>query len=111
MSWKSGERQGSLIGKELRWTVGFPLAQGFKEPTCSAEDARDTGSIPGSGRSPGEGNGNPLQYCCLENPVDRGLWRATVGHDRVTGQGGLPSRYVRMLALLCDPDFSLAVHR
>ena len=38
----------------------------------------DLGSIPGSGRSPGEGNGNPLQYSCLENPVDRGAWWATV---------------------------------
>ena len=38
----------------------------------------NTGSIPGSGRSPGEGNGNPLQYSCLENPMDRGAWRATV---------------------------------
>ena len=38
----------------------------------------DPGSIPGSGRSPGEGNGNPLQYSCLENPMDRGAWRAAV---------------------------------
>ena len=38
----------------------------------------DLGSIPGSGRSPGEGNGNPLQYSCLENPMDRGAWQATV---------------------------------
>ena len=38
----------------------------------------DVGSIPGSGRSPGEGNGNPLQYSCLENPMDRGAWWATV---------------------------------
>ena len=38
----------------------------------------DTGSIPGWGRSPGEGNGNPLQYSCPENPMDRGAWRATV---------------------------------
>ena len=36
------------------------------------------GELPGSGRSPGEGNGNPLQYSCLENPMDRGAWRATV---------------------------------
>ena len=44
----------------------------------------DAGSILGSGRSPGEGNGNPLQYSCLENPMDRGAWRATVqGHKRV----------------------------
>ena len=46
-----------------------------QESTC---DAGDTGSIPGSGRSPGKGNGNPLQYSCLENPLDRGAWRATV---------------------------------
>ena len=39
-------------------------------------NAGDSGSIPGSGRSPGEGNGNPLQYSCLENPMDRGAWRA-----------------------------------
>ena len=40
-------------------------------------DARDTGSIPGSGISPGEGHGNPLQYSCLENPMDRRAWQAT----------------------------------
>ena len=43
-----------------------------KNPTANAGDVRDPGSIPGSGRSPGEGNGNPLQYSCLENPMDRG---------------------------------------
>ena len=42
------------------------------------EDAGDLGLIPGSGRSPGGGNGNPLQYSCLRNPMDRGAWRATV---------------------------------
>ena len=41
-------------------------------------DAGNVGSIPGSGRSPGEGNGNPLQYSCLENPMDRGAWWASV---------------------------------
>ena len=46
-----------------------------KESACNAGDL---GSIPGSVRSPGEGNGNPLQYSCLENPMDRGAWRATV---------------------------------
>ena len=50
--------------------------------------ARDVGSVPGSGGSLGEGNGNPLQYSCLENPMDRGAWLATggcrVGHDVVT---------------------------
>ena len=44
----------------------------------SACNVGDLGSIPGSGRSPGEGNGNPLQYSCLENPMDRGAWWATV---------------------------------
>ena len=43
----------------------------------SACNAGDLDSIPGSGRSPGEGNGNPLQYSCLENPMDRGAWWAT----------------------------------
>ena len=41
-------------------------------------NAGDVGLIPGSGTSPEEGNGNPLQYCCLENPMDRGTWQATV---------------------------------
>ena len=49
-----------------------------KNPLASAGDIRDKGSIPGSGRSPGVGNGNPLQYSCLENSMDRGAWRAKV---------------------------------
>ena len=49
-----------------------------KNPADNAEDLRDVGSIPGSGRSPGGGHGNPLQYSCLENPMDRGAWQATV---------------------------------
>jgi len=44
----------------------------------NAGDVRDTASIPGLGRSPGEGNGNPFQYSCLENPMDRGAWQAIV---------------------------------
>ena len=47
----------------------------------SASNAGNSGSIPGSGRCPGEGNGNPLQYSCLENPVDRGAWQAIVQGD------------------------------
>ena len=50
---------------------------GLVVKTLSA-DTGDTSLIPGSGRSPGEGNGNPLQYSCLGNPMDRGAWRATV---------------------------------
>ena len=48
-----------------------------KNPPANAGDAIDVGSIPGSGRSPEEGSGNPLQYSCLENPMDRGVWQAT----------------------------------
>ena len=48
-----------------------------KNPPANAEDVRDTGSIPGSGRFPGGGHGNPLQYSCPENSTDRGAWRAT----------------------------------
>ena len=49
-----------------------------KNPPASARDVKDAGSIPGSGRSPEEGNSNPLQYSCLENPMDRGAWGSTV---------------------------------
>ena len=54
---------------------GFP---GGPDPKESSHNAGDPGSIPGLGRSPGEGNGNPLQYSCLENSMDGGAWRATV---------------------------------
>ena len=49
-----------------------------KNLSANAGDARDVGLIPGSGRSPGEGHGYPLQYSCLENPMDRGAWQAAV---------------------------------
>ena len=49
-----------------------------KNLPANAGDVRDVGSIPGLGRSPGGGHGNPLQYSCLENPMDRGAWWATV---------------------------------
>ena len=49
-----------------------------KNPPANAEDVREAGSIPGLGRSSGGGHGNPLQYSCLENPMDRGAWQATV---------------------------------
>ena len=59
----------------LKETLGFPGSSNNKESACNAVDL---GLIPGSGRSPGEGNVNPLQYSCLENAMDRGAWRATV---------------------------------
>ena len=54
------------------------MALVVKNPPANAGDVRDRGSIPGLGRSPGGGHGNPLQYSCLENPMDRGDWWATV---------------------------------
>ena len=57
---------------------GFPGSSVVKNMPANAGDVRDTGLIPGSGRSPGKGNGYPLKYSCLENSRDRGAWRATV---------------------------------
>ena len=57
---------------------GFPGGTVVKPLPASAGDARDAGSIPGSARPPGEGDGNPLQYSCLRYPLDRRAWRATV---------------------------------
>ena len=61
--------------------MGFPCSSVGKEPTCNAGDP---GLIPGSGRSHGGGNGNPLQYSFLENPMDRGTWQGSTVHG-VTG--------------------------
>ena len=67
-------------------TVLFPISLLFwvsqvapvvKNPPVNAGDIRDKGSVPGLGRSPGRGHGNPLHYSCLENPMDRGAWWAT----------------------------------
>ena len=60
---------GTLPRKVMLVVKNLPVNEG---------DARDTGSIPGLGRSPGKGNGNPVQYSCLENSMDRGAWQATV---------------------------------
>ena len=61
--------------------MGFTGGAVVKMP-ANAGDTRDMGLIPGSGRSPGVGNGNPLQYCCQDNPMDRGAWQAII--PRVT---------------------------
>ena len=57
--------------------LGFPGASVVKNPPENAGDPEDAGSIPGLGRCPGGGNGNPLQHSCLENSMDRGAWWAT----------------------------------
>ena len=58
--------------------MGFQMVLVVKNLPANAGDSRDVSSIPGSGRSPGGGHGNPLQYSCLENSMDRGSWQATV---------------------------------
>ena len=63
------------VSKQLWFIMGFPGGSAGKESACNVEYL---GLIPGLGRSPGEGNGNPLQYSCLENSMDRGAWQATV---------------------------------
>ena len=69
---------------ESTWgNLGFAGGMSGKNPLANAGDLRDLGLIPGSGRTPGEGHGNPLQYSCLENPMDRGAWQA-MGHKVVT---------------------------
>ena len=62
----------------LVWGMPTRVTLAVKNLPVCAGDAGDTGSISGLGRSPGGGNGNPLQYSCLENSVDKGAWRATV---------------------------------
>ena len=63
-----------------------------KSLPANAGDKRDMGSIPGLGRSPGDGNANPLQYSCLENSMDRGTWRAT-DHGATKSQTRLSDEY------------------
>ena len=70
---RKGMPNGFAAGSEPH--LGFPGSTVVKNPPANAGDL---GMIPGSGRSPGEGNGNTLQYFCLENPMDRGAWWATV---------------------------------
>ena len=57
---------------------GFPGGSVIKNLPANAVDAREASSVPGLGTSPGGGNGNPLQYSCWDNPMDRGAWQATV---------------------------------
>ena len=58
--------------------VVFPGGTSGNKPACQCRRHKNVGLIPGSGRSPGEGHGSPVQYSCLENPMDRGAWQATV---------------------------------
>ena len=73
--------KGTCIHKACTGLYSFMFGKGFLDSSVGKESACNAGdqdSIPGSGRSSGEGDGNPLQYSCLENPVDRGAWQTTV---------------------------------
>ena len=99
--------------KKLLLNLGFPHSSVGKESACNAGDL---GLIPGSGRSLGEGNGNPLQYSRLENPMDRGVWWVTV-HRVAKSQTWIkqlsmhiPMRLLRILKeLICVKCFRLHV--
>ena len=83
-------RKSGKNDSEKLWITVSPGGSVGKESACDAGNAVDAGSIPGSGRSPREGNGNPFQYSCLGNSMDRGAWWATihgvtrVGYDLAT---------------------------
>ena len=74
------------------------VSQLVKKLPANAEDTKDVGLIPGSGRSPGEGNGNPLQDSCLENPIDSGAWRPTVH--------GVAKSWIQLSMLAHEPAFA-----
>ena len=77
----------------------FNLVPGGSDGKASAYNVGDLGWIPGLGRSPGEGNGNPLQYSCLENPMDKGAWWATV-HGVARARHNLATKFSRKHTLL-----------
>ena len=102
------------VASKYALTSCFPGGTSCKEP---AGDRSGMDSIPGSGRSPGQGHGKPLHYFCLENPMDRGVWRATV-HGVAQSRTQLKQlsthacRVVRQLAfLLCSPLYADSVKR
>ena len=92
--------------------MGFPDDSHGKESACSAGDL---GSIPGSGRPPGKGNGDPLQYSCLGNPMDRGAWWATVHGvarvrlDLATGPPPLPYNPTIMLLRIYPKELKIYI--
>ena len=79
----------------------------LKKPPANVGDLRDLGSIPGSGKSPGGGNGNPLRCSCLENPMDRGAWQATV--PGVTQSGTNRGKDSEMKTILINSNSKLTL--
>ena len=75
---RNKEFSGAEVRDKARRMQGFPGGSVAQNSPANSYCAGDTGSIPGSGRSPGGGHGDTFQYSCLENPMDRGAWQATV---------------------------------
>ena len=98
-SWRNYEEKGKKVFIMVPYWLNEPFPGG-SEGKESAYSAWDLGLIPGLGRSPEEGNGNPLQYSCLENPMDRGAWWATV--HRVTKSWIWLSNFTFFLSLLVE---------
>ena len=90
--------------------LSLRTSQVVKNWPASAGDARDMGSVPGSGRSPGVGNGNPLQYSCLENSMDRRAWGARV-HGVSKSRTGLSSSTLSVSSILFSPVLCKCWHR
>ena len=88
--------------RDLAGYLTLLLFPGGSDGKASARNAGDPGSIPGLGRSPGEGNGNPLQYSCLENSMDGGAWWATV-HGVAKSRTFLSDFTFLCLSLLTSP--------
>ena len=93
---------------DLNWSLGFPGGSAIKNPPANAGTTGDVGSAPGLGRSPGGGNGNPLQYSCHNNPMERRAWCATVhGVTRVRQDWRTERRELRPRMLWVPPLWSL----
>ena len=90
----------ALVCQAIGNIMGLPRWLNGKESACDEEDIKDMGSIPGLGRSPGGGHGNPLQYSCLESPMDRGAWQATI-HRVSKSQTRLKQLSTRLHARAC----------
>ena len=97
-SFLPSEKQQTALFSPKQVQAGLPRWLSGKESTCQYRRCRRRAFIPGSGRSPGEGNGSPLQYSCLGNPMDRGAWLATVcgvakSRTRLSPQSGKSPGY------------------
>ena len=111
-SWPMNKTEGVGSIRGLPWWLrGFSVGASVKNPPANAGDIREVGSVPGSGRSPGGGHSNPLQYSCLENSRDRGAWRAAV-HRVAKSWIWLKqlSTYVCVCVCVCVCTTSLSIH-